>query len=257
MRALAAAAVRPLRARAAAFHRRQMHAALDGKPVPSRCSACGSSGEFETRPVINRKLARQWRLGTAERAAVNIQQGHTCTACGNNLRGRSLADAIVTRLGGSGPLSEVWTTAPPTTVLEVNPAAALTPMLRGAARHVRTQFPDVDMQQLPFSDGEFDLVVHSDTLEHVPDPVRAISECLRVAGDGWVVFTTPVLFDRLTRNRSGRSASFHGGDLEPALVHWEFGADIVSLLFDAGATEVGVTRYGHPYACAFSCRRTA
>jgi hypothetical protein len=186
---------------------------------------------------------------------MNIQQGHICGACGNNLRGASLADAIVRRLGAPGPLRDVWARVPPTAVLEVNPAAALTPMLSGAARHVRTTYPEVDMQHLPFDDGEFDLVVHSDTLEHVADPVLAMGECLRVAGRGWVVFTTPILFDRLTRDRSGRSASYHGGDSGRALVRWEFGADIVALLMRAGATEVGLTHHGYPYAYALSCRR--
>jgi hypothetical protein len=235
---------------------RQIDVSLRRQPIPVDCSACGASGQFQTRVVLPRRLARQWRLSAAQRAAMNIQQGHICDVCGNNLRGRSLADAIVHRLGVDGPLRDAWTRVPPTSVLEINPAAALTPMLSGATRHVRTAFPEVDMQQLPFGDGEFDLVVHSDTLEHVEDPTLAMRECLRVAGEGWVVFTTPVLFDRLTRDRSRRTASYHGGDSGRALVRWEFGADIVALLMSAAANEVSLTHHGYPYACALSCRRT-
>ncbi len=254
---LARPAVRLIRSPIPARDVQRMTEALDRQPVPALCSACGATGGFECRPVLPRRLARQWRLSRAERVAVNIQQGHTCTGCGNGLRGRSLADAIVGRLGVSGPLCDAWADALPTAVLEVNPASALTPILRGAARHVCTRYPDVDMQDLPFDDGEFHLVVHSDTLEHVADPVQGIRECLRVAGRGWVLFTTPILFGRVTRSRSRLPSSYHGGDPGRSLVHWEFGPDLVPMLLAAGATEVGLTGHGYPYTCTVFCRRYA
>jgi SAM-dependent methyltransferase len=221
------------------------------------CTACGAADGFEDHVAVGRALARQWRLSRDQRAAMNIQQGNACRACGNNLRGRALADALVRRLGGGPPLLGIWDRVPATAVLEINPAARLTPMLTGAHRHVLTAFPDVDMHELPFGDGEFDLVVHSDTLEHVADPVRATRECLRVAGSGWVIFTTPVIGDRLTRDRSGLPASYHGGDSGPSRVWWEFGYDIVGLLMESGATQVEFSAHVHPYAYAISCRRPA
>jgi SAM-dependent methyltransferase len=229
--------------------------ALASRPLPIQCAACGAADGFDNRVVVDRRLARQWRLDSAERAAMNVQQGNTCRSCGNNLRGRCLADAIVRQLGGHGPLRDLWRVLPPTRVLEINPAAALTPMLSGAARHVCTTFPQVDMQRLPFGDGEFDLVVHSDTLEHVADPVQGMRECLRVVGEGWVVFTVPVVAGRLTRSRRHRLPSYHGGESGPARVHWEFGSDIVELLLGAGARHVTVNAHGHPYAVALSCQR--
>ena len=49
-----------------------------------------------------------------------------------------------------------------------------------------------DMQALPHADGAFDLVVHSDTLEHVPDPVRGLAECRRVLKPrGLLILETP------------------------------------------------------------------
>lgn len=44
--------------------------------------------------------------------------------------------------------------------------------------NVRTQQGDVE--QLPFADGTFDLVVSRYSAHHWPDPLRAVGECLRV-----------------------------------------------------------------------------
>ena len=45
---------------------------------------------------------------------------------------------------------------------------------------------------MPQPDETFDLVVHSDTLEHVPDPVRGLAECRRVLKPhGLLILETP------------------------------------------------------------------
>lgn len=41
-------------------------------------------------------------------------------------------------------------------------------------------YPAIDMHPLPSADGALDVVVHSETLEHVAHPVRALEECRRV-----------------------------------------------------------------------------
>ena len=49
-----------------------------------------------------------------------------------------------------------------------------------------------DIQQLPFPDEAFDLVVSLETLEHVPDPHRGLRELVRVTkGGGRLIITTP------------------------------------------------------------------
>jgi SAM-dependent methyltransferase len=56
-----------------------------------------------------------------------------------------------------------------------------------------------DMRALPFPDGGFGSVLSVQSLEHVPDPRRALAEAARVlAGDGVAVFVTP---NRLTLGR--------------------------------------------------------
>ena len=78
-------------------------------------------------------------------------------------------------------------------------------------RHQLASYPDVDMMNLPFAAGAFDVVVHSDTLEHVSDPQRGLEECRRVLDErGAVVFTVPVVVGRLSRSRAGLAPSYHG-----------------------------------------------
>jgi SAM-dependent methyltransferase len=245
-----------LRSRARAHRHALIDRQLAVAPVEGRCAVCDGPGNWTVRPVINGVLAAQWRLRSGERAVIDVQQGHTCTDCGTNLRGRALARALSSVLGHPGPLGASLSARPGLRVLEVNPAGGLTEHLAAAARHVCTAYPDVDMQRLPFEDDSFDVVVHSDTLEHVPDALLGIRECLRVAGAGWVVFTTPVLASRLSRTRGRYSSrSYHGGDAGRSLVHHEFGADIWEMLARAGATEIRFHLDQHPYAAAISCRR--
>ena len=49
-----------------------------------------------------------------------------------------------------------------------------------------------DVQELPFADESFDVVISQETLEHVPDPERGLAELVRVtARGGTLLVTTP------------------------------------------------------------------
>jgi ubiquinone/menaquinone biosynthesis C-methylase UbiE len=41
-------------------------------------------------------------------------------------------------------------------------------------------YPDVDIHSLPYESDRFDVEIHSDTLEHVNNPVQALTESRRV-----------------------------------------------------------------------------
>jgi len=114
-------------------------------------------------------------------------------------------------------------------VLEVNEAGTLTKFLAKMTRRVLACYPQVDMQAMPYANNHFDLVVHSDTLEHVLDPVKALSECHRVLKPGgFCCFTIPIVFGRLTRSRRGLPASYHGREddkLNDYVVATEYGSD--------------------------------
>jgi ubiquinone/menaquinone biosynthesis C-methylase UbiE len=93
----------------------------------------------------------------------------------------------------------------------------------------------------------FDLVVNSDTLEHVPDFDRALAEIRRVLKPGGLhIFTVPVIWDRDSRVRASTNHDklvhhlppSHRGAPGPGaadlLVFHEFGQDIDARIEAAG-----------------------
>ena len=108
-----------------------------------------------------------------------------------------------------------------------------------------------DLSRLSYADNSLDLILTSETLEHVPDLETAPREIHRVlAAGGRHVFTVPVL--PTTRNTFSRSVVLPDGTIEhraPRICHpagdWgypvftEFGTDLPALLTQAGfETEV-------------------
>jgi ubiquinone/menaquinone biosynthesis C-methylase UbiE len=113
---------------------------------------------------------------------------------------------------------------------------------------------------LPYPDATFDLVLHSDTLEHVEHPVAALSECARVLKTGgYCAFTVPIVVDRLTSSRAGLPASYHGSEENPGdcLVHTEYGADAWKHVIQAGFQECRLIALEYPCALALVGVKTA
>ena len=69
------------------------------------------------------------------------------------------------------------------------------------------EYPEEDVMALSYADASFDLVLTSDTLEHVEDPMKGMEEIRRVLRPGGRhVFTVPIKPDLATsrsRERSG------------------------------------------------------
>jgi SAM-dependent methyltransferase len=206
-------------------------------------------------------LTRAWELSPAEEQYVDLQQGTHCKVCRANVRSMALARAILAFMGSENTLDAFLQTrdAASLRVLEVNEAGTLHGRLRLLPRHRLVAYPEHDLQHLVMPDESFDLVVHSDTLEHVPDPIQALSECRRVlTTKGRLAFTVPVIPGRLSRSREGMAPSFHGPPdcTDPGmLVHTEFGADCWSYVLLAGFSSCTMLPFCFPAGLAMLAER--
>lgn len=135
-------------------------------------------------------------------------------------------------------------------VLHVNQINHLSPILKKAASAEETCFffdirpgaavgrmTNQDLTALTYPDNSFDLVIQSETLEHIFDPSKADREVDRVLKEGGLhLFSVPLLHNRPTRMRACRKPdgvvrhilppSHHGLEAEH-LVVWEFGGDFL------------------------------
>lgn len=146
------------------------------------------------------------------------------------------------------------------TVIEINPAKNLSPFLQALPKHTLHSFPQLDMQQMSFPDSSIDLIIHSDTLEHVPDSKAALKECRRVLKPGGHLFyTVPIVIGRLTRTRRGLPPSYHGKpgvNRDDCIVQTEYGADFWCEIFQAGFREVSLTSLIFPASVAIHAIKT-
>ncbi|MGC1976104.1 MAG: class I SAM-dependent methyltransferase [Candidatus Sulfotelmatobacter sp.] len=140
-------------------------------------------------------------------------------------------------------------------VLEINEAGQLTQFLSKLPSHSVARYPEIDMTRMPYSQGSYDLVVHSDSLEHVQRPLAGLAECYRVLSPGgYCVFTIPVIVDRMTRSRAGLAPSYHGDHSErrdEMLVQTEYGCDAWKHVICAGFEECRMITPEFPSALAF------
>ena len=225
---------------------------------PLECPVCGGEA-FAQSPVLWPELINAWQLSNNEVAYVNRQQGFHCMQCFNNLRAMALAAAILREYRFQGTLNQFCEAHGELVVFEINRAGNLTHFLEKLPAHRLIEYPQFDMLDLKIDSQSADLIVHSDTLEHIPNPARALSECLRVLRDnGRCIFTIPIIVGRMSRSRSGLSSSYHGQsgiNADDQLVSTEFGADAWKFVLRAGFSSCEIFSFEYPAALALIAKK--
>jgi SAM-dependent methyltransferase len=106
-----------------------------------------------------------------------------------------------------------------------------------------------DVQRLTFADESFDLCIHSEVFEHVPDDRAGFREVHRVLKQGGATLFTVPVFDRDTTLERARIANGHIEHLQPPEYHndqlrgsvlafRDYGRDVIDRLTAAGFTGV-------------------
>ena len=217
------------------------------------CEACGGFGPFQFNEIIRNKLAKEWELDRNEQEAFSARESMFCVFCGCSYRLRMLARAIVLQFSSEKNLSLLESIEKGLLdnlkVAEINSCGVLHEILRKLPKLYYSEYlPEdrqtrhEDMQKLTYNSNFFDLVIHSDTVEHIPDYKLAIKESKRVLkkDTGVTIFTLPTRLIKKTVNRakidsSGKTkklkaASFHGSGQEDYFVWNEFGYDFIEML---------------------------
>lgn len=222
------------------------------------CVACGGV-EIIDSIVLWPELINTWQISQNEVNYINRQQGTHCKACGTNLRAMGLSAAILREYECNGTLDQFCQSVDKIDVLEINEAGLLTQFFKKLKSHKLIEYPEFDMLDLKIDTASYDLVVHSDTLEHVPYPERALSECYRVLRPaGRCIFTVPILVDRMNRSRTGLKSSYHGRSgvlANDQIVYTEFGADVWQTVIKAGFSSCELYSFEYPSALAIIARK--
>lgn len=226
--------------------------------LPTVCSLCGGTS-FSSLEVLWQELIDEWKLSSFEEKYINYQQGFICQSCNSNLRIMTLAQQILNYYNykGSFEMFINTNTFSELKILEINDAGALKMFIDFSDNYRFTEFSELGHLKLP--DNAFDVVIHSDVLEHLVDPVIGLKECYRVLNDEGILFyTVPLLVDRPSINRKGLPKSYHlpnSDDDSTQLVHTEFGHDFWKVLFEAGFTQIQLSTIMYPCSIAISAKK--
>jgi SAM-dependent methyltransferase len=226
-----------------------------------KCPICQNQNFLQIN-VLKQRLINEWELNANEIDYINKQQGFRCSNCLCNLRSMTLADSILKFYSFQGSFQQFCNSKHATKLkgLEINSAGGLHFFLLGFKKFTFAEYPKVDIQNLPYENEVFDLVIHSDTLEHVEDSLVALKECYRVLKKGGVLFyTIPLIFERMTRKRNFLINSYHGSQEElqgdDYKVWTEYGADFWVEIFNAGFTKVSLQTLGDLSSIAISAKK--
>jgi SAM-dependent methyltransferase len=242
-----------------------------GAMLSGRIETCSVCGRFRPmryrRRIIPPRLSELWGLTPELADALVRKESSDCAHCGARLRCRRIASVLLELYPVGTPPAPAeslaaWAAHPETQSLRIAEINRIDGIHEVLAQHPNfassDYFPNVDpgvfvngtrsedLTRLTYPDDSFDLVLTSESLEHVPDLNEALREIGRVlVRGGRHIFTIPMLpdvpttFARCTQEADG-SITHHaprichpGGDWGYP-VFTEFGADLPDLLSSAG-----------------------
>lgn len=218
------------------------------------CSACGVQATYQYFDVINDRLAKEWEINSELQMRYSERESMHCSHCRCSARLRALAKAVTLTLDeGSPSLADTIDRGKfkAMKVAEINACGDLHEILKKIPGLKYSEYAPKnkvikheDLQNLSYKSDSFDLVLTSDTLEHVPDYQSAIREVHRILKPGsYHIFTVPLIFSRKTRRRikiEGNeilpvlNPSYHGAGEPDNLVSTELGIDFLGVLKSAG-----------------------
>jgi len=223
--------------------------------LEEKCVICGTiNKEWIFKEVLTKDLSLSWELNDDQIKRINQRETSGCSFCGNSARTRALAKAVMKELNfGNDIIFDDWIEEANKRnyeVAEINSCGRLhahlvkIPNLQFSEYHSDDNadigdIPNENILNLSYRDNSFDLVLHSETLEHVADYKKALSECTRILKPGGVcIYTVPIINGRNTKkcieiDKEGalfylKPPSYHGLS-DDFLVFWEFGDDFPEL----------------------------
>jgi SAM-dependent methyltransferase len=238
------------------------------------CSVCGKDSIFVFNSwVIPADLHAAWN-DPAVSLAYTRRESLFCRSCCSSLRVRGVAGVLLSLYGsGAKAVAELvrqdqFRRLDVAEINTIGPLGALHPFLAQLPHLVFSEYRGAsppgevidgsrneDMCRLTYDDQSFDLVLSSDTLEHVPDYLAALRETRRVLRPGGRhVFTVPIFASRPTTETRAEIDSdgevvhllpplFHGRGSglfryapvgQDLLTFTEFGGDLVDRMGEVG-----------------------
>lgn len=248
------------------------------------CPVCGNILVIQCSSPISNELAHDWNLTSQQRRYFDFREGCNCGSCGSSVRKMNFAKVFlehinvryceniqflrdvakihlldqikIAEINNCGNLHQYFTIFPSLSYSEYGSE--------------KSEVPSEDLMALSYQDNQFDVVLTSDVLEHVPDYHHALSEIKRVLkDDGIFIFTVPWLSDRKTVVRARvddngkiehlQPPSYHGEyalKMADHLVFYEFGTDFVDELSRYFETTIYCDDgFGGSIPSVFMCRK--
>lgn len=213
------------------------------------CNVCGESARFFfNRWAIPASLTKDFRTKDV-RDAYRRRESMWCSNCGASTRERGLWAVLLEHYGERARSAKEVVLEhhfSSLRTLELNRLNAGHRYLSSVPGLTYAEYPEEDIQALSYADETFDLLITSDTLEHVPDFRLGLKETRRVLrAGGRHVLTVPLRPDLPTsQDRSGMDSIYHGtppGPLsflrpptEDMVARHDFALDFVDEVRNAG-----------------------